>query len=97
MLHFIEGLKIIKNNMLPIPPLFSLIQQSSAAGWQEMYRVFNMGHRLEVYVPEQLASQIMDIAKMFGIESAIIGLVSKSEKAEVELHGPDGVLHYYKQ
>lgn len=96
-LHFIEGLKIIKNNMLPIPQLFSLIQQSSAAGWQEMYRVFNMGHRLEVYVPEQLASQIMDIAKMFGIESAIIGLVSKSEKAEVELHGPDGVLHYYKQ
>lgn len=96
-LHFVDGLKIVKNNLLPIPALFALIQESSGASWQEMFRVFNMGHRLEMYVPEKIADQLIHIAEQFGIDSAVIGHVIDCEKAEVELHGPEGVLHYFKQ
>jgi phosphoribosylformylglycinamidine cyclo-ligase len=72
-LHFIDSLHVIKNAMFPVPPLFRLIQAESGTPWQEMYKVFNMGHRLEFYVPEHTAQAILDISASFNIEAQIIG------------------------
>ncbi len=72
-LHFVDNLHIIKDNLFPIPPLFRLIQSESNTSWQEMYKVFNMGHRLEVYLPEANAQRVIDIAQSFGIEAQVIG------------------------
>lgn len=74
-LHFIDNLHVIKDNLFPIPPLFQLIQQESGTSWQEMYKVFNMGHRLEIYLPEAQAQRVIDIASQFAIEARIIGRV----------------------
>ena len=72
-LHFIDKLKVVKNNMFPVPPLFQLIQKESGTDWQEMYKVFNMGHRLEIYLPEAYAQQVIKISESFGIEAQIVG------------------------
>ena len=72
-LNFTDDLHVIKNNMFAIPPLFRLIQTESGTSWQEMYRVFNMGHRLEFYIPESIAGQIVEIAASFNIDAQIIG------------------------
>jgi phosphoribosylformylglycinamidine cyclo-ligase len=73
-LHFIDALKVVKNNLFPIPPLFELIQKESGTDWSEMYKVFNMGHRLEIYLPEQYAQQIISIAKEYNIPVKYIGV-----------------------
>ena len=79
-LHFIDDTKhVIKDNLFPVPPLFNLIQKESKTDWKEMYRVFNMGHRFEFYVPEEIASSIIAISESFGVEARIIGRVEKSE------------------
>jgi phosphoribosylformylglycinamidine cyclo-ligase len=93
-LHYIEGLRIIKDNLLPVPPLFKLIQQESATDWKEMYKVLNCGTRLEVYVSEQDAAAVIDIARSFGIEAQRIGHVEKAERAEVMLQTPDTTYNY---
>jgi len=72
-LHFIDNLHVIKDNLLPIPPLFQLIQSQSQTDWREMYQVFNMGHRLEIYTDEKSANSMISIAKNYGIEAQIIG------------------------
>jgi phosphoribosylformylglycinamidine cyclo-ligase len=72
-LHFIDNLHVIKDNLFPIPPLFQLIREQSGTPLAEMYRVFNMGHRMEIYVPEQVAPKIISIAESFGIEARIGG------------------------
>lgn len=72
-LHFINDLHIIKDNLFDVPPLFKLIQEQSGTGWKEMYQVFNMGHRMEIYLPEKYASEIIRISTGFGIETKIIG------------------------
>lgn len=76
-LHFIDNLHIIKDTMLPIPPLFTLIQSESKTSWQEMYQVFNMGHRLEIYLPQAHAQHVIDTAKSYNITAQIIGRVEK--------------------
>lgn len=78
-LHFVEGLHIIKDNLLAVPPLFKLIQEESGTDWKEMYQVFNMGHRLEIYCPKEVAQELIDISTSFGVEAQIIGRVEDSE------------------
>jgi phosphoribosylformylglycinamidine cyclo-ligase len=72
-LHFVENLHIIKDNLFPCPPLFQLIQEQSGSPWQEMYKVFNMGHRLEVYLEAEKAQRVIEISNQFGIEAQIVG------------------------
>ncbi len=85
-LHFLnEGLHVIKNNMLPIPPLFKLIQEQSQTDWSEMYKVFNMGHRMEIYLHEQYANKVIEISKSFDIDAQIVGYVEKAETATKSL------------
>ncbi|NJL76226.1 MAG: phosphoribosylformylglycinamidine cyclo-ligase [Saprospiraceae bacterium] len=91
---FIEGVEVIKDNFFPITPLFDLIQQEAKTDWREMYQVFNMGHRLEIYVPEQYADEIIDIARSFQVEAQIIGHVRASAKSAVQLETPYGIFRY---
>ncbi|MEY3051365.1 MAG: hypothetical protein RLY31_1150 [Bacteroidota bacterium] len=93
-LHFIQDKRVVKDNLFPPPPLFSLIRESSRTQWQEMYQVFNMGHRLEVYLPEEEAQAIIAIARFFNIEARIIGRVENASGRSVVIHGPDGILEY---
>jgi phosphoribosylformylglycinamidine cyclo-ligase len=93
-LHFIEGLKVIKDNLFPAPVLFRTIQQESGTPWSEMYKVFNMGHRMELYVPEEIAQDIISISEEFGIEARIVGRVEKAPQAEVEIISEYGKFNY---
>lgn len=94
-LHFVENLHIIKNNLFPVPPLFKLIQEQSGTDWQEMYKVFNMGHRMEVYVPAHIAQSIIDISKSFGIDAQIVGRVEASDKKQVTINSEFGDFVYW--
>lgn len=93
-LHFIENLHVVKNNLFPIPPLFKLIQTESGTSWQEMYKVFNMGHRLEVYLSSEHAQRVIEIAQSFGIEAQIIGYVEASEGKKVTVQSEFGEFVY---
>lgn len=93
-LHFVENVHIIKDNLFPIPPLFDLIQKESDTDWQEMYKVFNMGHRMELYVPEEIARDIIQISESFGIPAQIIGRVEASDKKQVTINSPFGTFIY---
>ena len=96
-MKFAQGVHIIKDAMLPIPQLFQLIHAASKTAWREMYQVFNMGHLLEVYTDAQSAQGILDIAAEYGIAAKVIGRVATHadpKACTLELHGPDGVLHY---
>jgi phosphoribosylformylglycinamidine cyclo-ligase len=81
--HFIGDMRVVKNNLFPLPPLFALIREMSGAGWKEMYQVFNMGHRLELYLPQAVAAPVIEIAESFGVEARIVGRVEEGEKAVV--------------
>jgi phosphoribosylformylglycinamidine cyclo-ligase len=94
-LHFVENLHIIKDDLFPIPPLFKLIQDQSGTSWEEMYKVFNMGHRMEVYVSEEIAQDIINISKSFNIEAQIIGRVESAEKKQVTVKSEFGEFRYY--
>lgn len=85
-LHFIKQHHIIKDNLLPIPPLFDMIQEESGTDWKEMYKVFNMGHRMEIYIDEEHAQSIIDISKSFNIEAQIIGRVEESPNPSVTIN-----------
>ena len=95
-LHFLKpGLHVVKDNMFDVPVLFETIQQESGTSWEEMYKVFNMGHRLEVYTDERTAQSIMETSRSFGIDAQIIGRVeSKSGDAQVTIDGPYGTFQY---
>ena len=94
-LHFLdEGLRVVKNNLFPIPPLFSLIQQQSETDWEEMYKVFNMGHRMEIYLPEADAQRIIEISRSFNVDAQIVGYVEKSEKKELIIESEFGKFMY---
>ena len=94
-LHFLQpGLRVIKDNLFPIPPLFELIQQQSGTQWDEMYKVFNMGHRMELYVPDEIAQNIIDISKYYNVDAQIIGRVEKSNKRELQIFSPYGKFIY---
>lgn len=93
-LHFIENLHVVKNNLFPLPPLFKLIQEESGTNWQEMYKVFNMGHRMELYVPPHLAEEMIGISESFGIAAQKIGYVEKAESKKVSIHSEFGTFTY---
>lgn len=93
-LHFIEGLHIIKDDLFEIPPLFRIIQEQSGTDWKEMYKVFNMGHRLELYVPEKIAPHLISIATSFGIGAKVIGRVETSASKRVTVKSEFGEFLY---
>jgi phosphoribosylformylglycinamidine cyclo-ligase len=93
-LHFVEKLHIIKDNLFPVPPLFKLIQEESKTSWQEMYKVFNMGHRMELYVPEEIAANIIEISKSFGVNAQIIGHVEVAKQKQVTIRSEFGEFIY---
>lgn len=84
-LHFVNGLHIIKDNLFPVPPLFAMIQKESGTDWREMYQVFNMGHRMEFYVPASIADEIISISESFGIPARVVGRVEKYEQGSKKL------------
>jgi phosphoribosylformylglycinamidine cyclo-ligase len=94
-LHFVDKVHIIKDKMLPIPPLFNLIQSESQTDWKEMYRVFNMGHRLEIYTNEKDAGWMIDTAKDLGIEAQVIGRVEASEEKKLSIISSQGTFEYF--
>ena len=93
-LHFVDNVHVIKDNLFPIPPLFALIQKESNTDWKEMYKVFNMGHRMELYVPEAIAADIIAIAESFGVPAQIIGRVEESASKKVTINSPYGEFVY---
>ena len=93
-LHFVNNLHIIKNNMFAVPPLFKMIQEESNTDWKEMYKVFNMGHRMELYVDESLASEIIKISKSFNIDAKIIGKVESSSNKKLTILSEFGKFIY---
>lgn len=94
-LHFIEKLHVIKNNLFPPPPLFELIQKESDTPWEEMYRVFNMGHRMEVYTDEQTGGELINMSESFGIPARIVGRVEQAESKKVTVETPHGTFEYH--
>ncbi|MAJ89734.1 MAG: phosphoribosylformylglycinamidine cyclo-ligase [Flavobacteriales bacterium] len=93
-LHFIDNIHIIKDNMFDLPPLFKLIQQESGTSWEEMYKVFNMGHRMELYVPIDIADDIIKISRSFNVDAKIIGRVEKSKKKKLTIDSVFGTFIY---
>lgn len=94
-LHFLgNNCKVIKDNLFPVPPLFRTIKEESGTDWEEMYKVFNMGHRMEVYLPADYAEEVMRITRTFGIDTQIIGRVEESTKKELIIESEFGTFHY---
>ena len=93
-LHFVDAVHVIKDNLFPTPPLFELIQKESGTPWQEMYKVFNMGHRMELYVAPEDAAHIIEISQSFGVEAQIVGRVEAAERKQLTIHSPYGTLSY---
>jgi phosphoribosylformylglycinamidine cyclo-ligase len=93
-LHFVDQAHIIKDNLLPLPPLFKMIQQESSTEWREMYRVFNMGHRLEIYTNKEAAMSMIAMASEFGIDAQIIGRVEVSETRQLTIQSEFGTFIY---
>jgi phosphoribosylformylglycinamidine cyclo-ligase len=93
-LHFVDNVHIIKNNLFPVPPLFKLIQEESSTDWKEMYKVFNMGHRMEIYVSPELAESIIAISNSFGIAAQIVGHVEAFDGKKLTIESPYGTFEY---
>ncbi|VBB45876.1 Phosphoribosylformylglycinamidine cyclo-ligase [uncultured Paludibacter sp.] len=93
-LHFIDNLKVVKNNLFPVPPLFRLIQQQSNTDWKEMYKVFNMGHRMEIYLPKEFAQEVIDISRSFNIDAQIVGYCQFADKKQVVIESEFGRFEY---
>ncbi len=93
-LNFVDKIKVVKDNMFPVPPLFKLIQQESGTPWQEMYKVFNMGHRMELYVPKRIATEIIKISKEFNIDAKIVGYCTKADKKSLTIKSESGEYSY---
>lgn len=94
-LHFLgDDLRVVKDNLFPIPPLFQLIKNQSNTDWKEMYKVFNMGHRMELYLPESYARQVIDISRSFNVDARIVGHVEKSERRELVIESEAGQFTY---
>ena len=93
-LHFVENVHVIKDNMFPIPPLFRTIQEQSNTDWSEMYKVFNCGHRFEIYLPEEYAQQVMEISRSFDIDARIVGRVESSDRTHLTIRSEFGEFKY---
>ena len=93
-LHFVDNVHVIKDNLFPVPPLFKLIQENSKTDWKEMYQVFNCGHRMELYVPKDLAQDIIAISESFGVAAQIVGRVEASENKKLTIESEFGKFEY---
>jgi len=93
-LHFVKNLHIIKDNLFGVPPLFKLIQAQSKTDWKEMYQVFNMGHRMELYVPQEIADDVIEISKSFNVDAKIVGRVETSETKKLTIKSEFGEFFY---
>ncbi|WMW78688.1 AIR synthase-related protein [Flavobacterium sp. 20NA77.7] len=93
-LHFVGNVHVIKDNLFPVPPLFQLIQEQSKTDWKEMYQVFNCGHRMEIYVPTEIAEDIIEISKSFNIDAQIVGRVEQSENKKLTIVSEYGTFEY---
>jgi phosphoribosylformylglycinamidine cyclo-ligase len=93
-LHFVDNVHVIKDNMFPVPPLFRMIQEQSGTTWQEMYKVFNMGHRMEVYLSPGHAEKVMSIARTFGIEARVVGRVEAAANKHLTIRTEQGTFTY---
>ena len=94
-LHFVDRFHIVKDNMFEVPPLFNLIQEQSGTDWKEMYQVFNMGHRMELYVPQAVADQIIAISESFGVAAQIVGRVEDAAEKSLTIRSQQGEFHYH--
>lgn len=93
-MHFVKNLHVIKDNLFEIPPLFRVIREQSQTPLKEMYKVFNMGHRMELYLPEKYASRVIDIAGEYNIESKVVGYCEGSDKNKLSIHTSEGLIEY---
>jgi phosphoribosylformylglycinamidine cyclo-ligase len=93
-LHFIDALHVIKDNLFDVPPLFRIIHEESGTAYKEMYKVFNMGHRMELYLPQQHAQQVIDISRSFNVEAQVIGRVEPASQKQVTVRSPFGEFVY---
>lgn len=93
-LHFVDNVHVIKNNLFPVPPLFKMIQEESGTDWKEMYKVFNMGHRMEIYTSQETAQAIIEISQSFGIDAQIIGRVEAFDGKQVTINSENGEFIY---
>ena len=93
-MHFVENMRVIKDNLFPVPPLFSIIQEQSGTDWHEMYKVFNMGHRMEVYVDAEDAQRVIDISRSFDIDARIIGYTQAADHNELIIESDKGRFEY---
>ncbi len=93
-LHFVDNVHVIKDNLFPVPPLFQLIQEQSKTDWKEMYQVFNCGHRMEIYVPAEVAQDIIEISKSFHIDAQIVGRVEQSDSKKLTITSEYGTFEY---
>ena len=93
-LHFVENVRVVKDNLFPVPPLFKTIQEQSGTDWAEMYKVFNMGHRLEVYLSPEHAEEVIAISESFGIPAQIVGRIEACDKTELIIKSEFGEFRY---
>ena len=93
-LHFVDQVRVVKDNLFPVPPLFRLIREQSGTDWAEMYKVFNMGHRLEIYLAPERADEVIAVSKSFGIDAQVIGRVEPGEKKELIIRSEFGEFTY---
>jgi phosphoribosylformylglycinamidine cyclo-ligase len=93
-LHFVENLHVIKDNLFQIPPLFRMIKEQSGTGWREMYQVFNMGHRMEIYTDESTAEEIIKISKAFHVDAQVIGRCEASKGKSLTIKSEFGDFRY---
>ena len=93
-MHFVNGVKVVKDNMFPVPPLFRTIQEQSGTDWKEMYKVFNMGHRMEIYLSPEHAEEVMAISRSFGIEARIVGHVEACDVNRLTIKSEFGTFEY---
>ena len=93
-MHFVEKMRVAKNNLFPVPPLFNIIQEQSGTDWHEMYKVFNMGHRMEIYVDSSNAQKVIEISHSFGIDAQIVGYTEASDRNELIIESDKGRFEY---
>ena len=93
-MHFVEKMRVVKNNLFPVPPLFNIIQEQSGTDWHEMYKVFNMGHRMEIYVDSSNAQKVIEISHSFGIDAQIVGYTEAADRNELIIESDKGRFEY---
>jgi phosphoribosylformylglycinamidine cyclo-ligase len=93
-LHFVNNVHVIKDNLFPVPPLFRIIREQSGTSWREMYKVFNMGHRMELYVHPSIADSLIDISRTFGVDARLVGRVEHGQGKKLTIHTEAGIFEY---